>query len=103
MNEKPLKGQVALVTGAGRRIGRVIALRLAGAGADVVVNYLRSRAEALTTRGEIESLGVTAMPIRADVSKPEEVRAMIRAAQKKFGRLDIFVNNAAISRIASAP
>jgi len=61
-----------------------------------VVNYHRSRAEALTTKGEIESLGVTAMPIRADVSKPEEVRAMFRAAHRKFGRLDILVNNAAI-------
>jgi len=95
-NDKPLKGQVALVTGAARRMGRVTALTLAGAGADVVVNYNRSRAEALRTVREIEALGVRAVAIRADISKPAEVRAMFRVAHKKFRRLDILVNNAAI-------
>ena len=95
-NDKPLTGQVALVTGAGKRIGKVIALTLARAGANVVVNYNRSRAEALRTVREIESLGVRAVAIRADISKPAEVRAMFRAAHRKFGRLDILVNNAAI-------
>jgi NAD(P)-dependent dehydrogenase (short-subunit alcohol dehydrogenase family) len=95
-NDKPLTGQVALVTGAGKRIGKVIALTLARAGANVVVNYNRSRAEALRTVREIQPLGVRAVAIRADISKPAEVRAMFRAAHKKFGRLDILVNNAAI-------
>jgi NAD(P)-dependent dehydrogenase (short-subunit alcohol dehydrogenase family) len=94
--DKPLSGRVALVTGAGKRIGRVIALTLGRAGADVVVNYNRSRAEALSAVREIESLGVRAVAIRADISKPAEVSAMFREAHKKFGRLDILVNNAAV-------
>jgi len=96
MDSRPLKNQVALVTGAGRRIGRVIARILARAGADVVVNYLHSRAEALRTVREIEALGVRAMAVRADVSRPAQVKTMFRAIEKKFRRLDILVNNAAI-------
>jgi len=96
MSDRPLKGQVALVTGAGRRIGRVIALALARAGAHVVVNYNRSRREALATAREIKALGVEALPIRADVARPREVRAMFRAVERRFQRLDILVNNAAI-------
>lgn len=96
MDDLPLAGQVALVTGAGRRIGRVIALTLACAGADVVVNYSRSEAEARRTVREIERLGVQAMAIRADVSQPAQVRAMFRLVEKKFRRLDILVNNAAV-------
>lgn len=95
-NDKPLSGQVALVTGAARRIGRVIAIMLAGAGADVVVNYNRSRGDALRTVREIEALGVRSVAIRADISRPAEARAMIQAAHKRFRRLDILVNNAAI-------
>ena len=95
MTEKrPLQGQVALVTGAGRRMGRVIALSLAHAGAGVVVNYNRSRAGALATAREIRALGVDSLVIRADVSKPAQVRAMFRAVEKRFARLDILVNNA---------
>lgn len=94
--ERPLKGQVALITGSGRRIGKVIALILARAGADVVVNYHRSRAEAQATIREIESLGVRAVAIRADISRPAQVRELFRSAHRKFGRLDILVNNAAI-------
>jgi NAD(P)-dependent dehydrogenase (short-subunit alcohol dehydrogenase family) len=94
--DRPLRHQVALVTGAARRIGRSIALELARAGAHVVVNYQFSRAEALTTAHEIGSLGVKSVAIRADVSKPKQVLSMFGAVQKKFGRLDILVNNAAI-------
>jgi NAD(P)-dependent dehydrogenase (short-subunit alcohol dehydrogenase family) len=96
MNTRPLQGQVALVTGAGRRLGRVIALTLGRAGANVVVNYHRSRAEALETAREIEALGVQAFVVRADVSRPAPVRAMFRAVEKRFGRLDILVNNAGV-------
>jgi NAD(P)-dependent dehydrogenase (short-subunit alcohol dehydrogenase family) len=96
MNSRPLQGQVALVTGAGRRIGRVIALTLARAGANVVVNYHQSRHEALATTREIKKLGVEALAIRADVSRPAEVRAMFRRVEEHFHRLDILVNNAAI-------
>ena len=96
MIDSPLDGQVALVTGAGRRIGRVIALELGRAGADVVVNYNQSRREAQQTAREIRELGVEALAIRADVSKPARVRAMFRAVVKRFRRLDLLVNNAGI-------
>jgi NAD(P)-dependent dehydrogenase (short-subunit alcohol dehydrogenase family) len=96
MKHCPLERQVALVTGAGRRMGRVIALTLARAGADVVVNFHQSKAGAEATVGEIAALGVRALAVRADVSRPKQVRAMFRAVEKNFGRLDILVNNAGI-------
>lgn len=96
MKAGPLSGQVALVTGAGRRIGRVIALTLARAGANVVVNYNQSRAGAAQTTKEIAAMGVESLAIRADVSRPAQVLAMFRKVQKCFGRLDILVNNAGI-------
>ena len=92
----PLQNQVALVTGAGRRIGRVIALTLGRAGADVVVHYNESKQGALDTVREIESLGSQAMAARADVSRPKQVAALFRAVEKQFGRLDLLVNNAGI-------
>jgi len=94
--DQPLKKQVALVTGAGRRIGRTIALELARAGADVVVNYNRSAAEARDTVREIRALGVDAVALKADVARPGEVRAMFRAVERRFGRLDVLVNNAGV-------
>jgi pteridine reductase len=96
MNLQPLEDQVALVTGAGRRIGRVIALTLARAGADVVVNYNRSRAAATATAREIEALGVRSAALRADVSKPRQVTAMFRLVEARFGQLDLLVNNAGV-------
>ncbi|HUI40402.1 MAG TPA: 3-oxoacyl-ACP reductase family protein [Terriglobia bacterium] len=95
-DDRPLRDHVALVTGAGRRIGRVIALSLARAGAHVVVNYSRSRTGARETMGEILALGVDALALRADVSKPAEVRAMFRAVERRFRRLDVLVNNAGV-------
>jgi NAD(P)-dependent dehydrogenase (short-subunit alcohol dehydrogenase family) len=94
MGEKPLKGQVALVTGAAKRIGRSIALRLAADGADVVVNYATSKAEAETVVREIEAGGRRAAAIRADVSRRDEVQKLFAKVESKFGRLDILVNNA---------
>jgi NAD(P)-dependent dehydrogenase (short-subunit alcohol dehydrogenase family) len=94
MGEQPLRGQVALVTGGGKRIGRAIALALARAGADVIVNYHESRAGAQATVREMTALGVRALAIRADVSRPRQVAAMFRAVEKRFGRLNILVNNA---------
>ena len=96
MSERSLQGQVALVTGSARRLGRVIALTLARAGANVVVNYHRSRAEALATAREIAALGVEVLAVRADVAKPAQVQAMFRAVERRFGRLDILVNNAGV-------
>jgi NAD(P)-dependent dehydrogenase (short-subunit alcohol dehydrogenase family) len=96
MNNRPLQNQVAVVTGAGRRIGRVIALTLARAGAHVVVHYNESKQAALATAREIESLERQAMVARADVSRPTQVAALFRAVEKRFGRLDLLVNNAGI-------
>lgn len=94
MSESPLNGQVALVTGAARRIGRSIALELARNGADVVINYARSEADARSTAAEISALGRRGVALRADVSRRDEVRQMVAAVEEQFGRLDVLVNNA---------
>jgi NAD(P)-dependent dehydrogenase (short-subunit alcohol dehydrogenase family) len=101
MDTKPLENQVALITGAGRRIGKVIALELARSGAQVAINYSRSRAEARDTVREIEALGVESALLKADVSQAEEVRSMFRAVERQFGRLDVLVNNAGVFFAAS--
>ena len=93
MAGNPLEGQVALVTGAAKRMGRSIALRLAADGADVIVNYWSSKAEAESVVHEIESSGRRAISIRADVSRRAEVGHLFAEAVAKFGRLDILVNN----------
>ncbi len=95
-NSRPLQDRVSLVTGAGRRIGRVIALTLARAGANVVVNYHVSKAEARATSLEIAKMGVDSVPIRADVSRPKQVRVMFDEIEERFERLDLLVNNAGI-------
>src|ERR1700691_5053827 len=94
VSQKQLEGQVALVTGAGKRIGRSIALRLAAEGAAVAVNYRTSKAEAESVVGEIGALGARAVAIQADVSLRAEVAKLFAAVEKEFGRLDILVNNA---------
>jgi 3-oxoacyl-[acyl-carrier protein] reductase/pteridine reductase len=94
MPSKPLDGQVALVTGSAKRIGRSIALRLAGEGAALVVNYRGSKAEADAVVREIQAAGVKAVAIQADVSKRDEVVKLFAEVERDFGRLDILVNNA---------
>jgi len=94
MAEKPLAGQVAVVTGAAKRIGRSIALRLAADGADVAVNYATSRKEAEEVAREIIAAGRRAIAIKADVSNRRDVKKLFAAVEKEFGRLDILVNNA---------
>ncbi len=94
MPSKPLDGQVALVTGSAKRIGRSIALRLAGEGAAIVVNYRGSKADADAVVREIQAAGVKAMAIQADVSKRDEVVKLFAEVEREFGRLDILVNNA---------
>ena len=96
MSDRPLQNKVALVTGAGKRIGRAIALTLARAGAHVIVNYHQSREGAQTVVGEIAALGVHALALRADVSRPKQVAAMFRTIEARFARLDLLVNNAGI-------
>jgi 3-oxoacyl-[acyl-carrier protein] reductase len=91
-----LTGQVALVTGAARNIGRAIALQLAAAGATVVVNAKTSRAEIDGVAAEILTGGGQALSVLADVTDRAAVDAMITATLKNFGQLDILVNNAAI-------
>ncbi len=96
IHDHPLSGQVALVTGAGRRIGREIALTLGRAGADVVVNYNHSRNEAQATVREIKECGVQAVALRADIARPAQIRRMFGAIEERFGQLDVLVNNAGI-------
>lgn len=96
MKEKPFLGKVALVTGAGIRIGRSIALRLAAEGADVALNYSKSKAQAEEVAAEIKAMGRRGLPIQADVSRRTDVEKLFAAVDKEFGRLDIFVNNAGI-------
>ncbi len=93
-----LAGKVAIVTGAGRNIGRSIALALADGGASVVVNARSNRAEAEAVAREIESIGGKATVHVGDVADTEAVQAMAEAAVKQFGRIDIVVNNAALRR-----
>jgi 3-oxoacyl-[acyl-carrier protein] reductase len=90
-----LEGRVALVTGAVRRIGRAIALALAGDGAAVVINTRSSRTEADAVAAEIEATGGRALVHLADVTDEAAVQTMVDAAVERFGRLDLLVNNAA--------
>ena len=95
---KELTGKVAVVTGAGRNIGRAIALTLAEGGASVVVNARSNRAEAESVAGEIESSGGKAVVHLCDVADTSAVQAMAEVAVKQFGRIDCLVNNAALRR-----
>lgn len=94
VSESRLEGKVALVTGAAKRIGRSVALRLASEGADVIVNYRVSKAEADGVVAQIVAMGRRAVASRADVAKRVDVLAMFAAVEGEFGRLDILVNNA---------
>src|SRR5260370_5730390 len=93
-----LIGKVAIVTGAGRNIGRAIALALAEGGASIVVNARSNRAEADAVAREIEAAGGKALVNIGDVADAAAMQAMADAALKHFGRIDILVNNAALRR-----
>jgi 3-oxoacyl-[acyl-carrier protein] reductase len=93
-----LTGQVAVVTGASRGIGRAIALDLAREGAKVVVNYASSSAAADTLVQDIEALGSEAIALQANVAQADQVDMLIKAAMDKWGRIDILVNNAGITK-----
>jgi len=93
-----LAGQIALVTGANSGIGKAVAIGLARAGADVVVNYVANPADAEDVACQIESLGRRAVAIKADVSKEDEVIAMFAQAVNHFGTLHIVVSNAGLQR-----
>lgn len=93
-----LNGRIAIVTGASRGIGRVIALALAKRGAAVVVNFASNAGAAELVSREIKEIGGRALTFQADVSAPVEADALIKAANAEFGRVDILVNNAGITR-----
>ncbi len=93
-----LENKIALVTGAGRGIGRAIALTLAGYGADVAVNYCGSEAKAQETAEEIRALGRRAILVQADVSVQADCERMFQKVTDQLGVPDILVNNAGITR-----
>ena len=98
LSSASLDGQTALVTGGGRGIGKAIALALAEAGAEVVVNYANSAGAADEVVASINAAGGKAYALKANVSIEEEVDGLIKAVLERSGRLDVLVNNAGITR-----
>lgn len=93
-----LKGQVALITGASRGIGKAIATKLAENGAKIVVNYAGNAQKAQETVDAIISAGGEAIKVKADVSNENDVKSMVKETLDTFGRIDILVNNAGITK-----
>lgn len=93
-----LKGKTAVITGSGRGIGKAIAMKLASLGANIVVNDIPSSDYADETCEEIKALGVDSIVVKGDVRNSEDVKTLIDTALEKFGKIDIFVNNAGITR-----
>ena len=88
------KGKVALITGASRGIGRSIALRLASEGADVILNYRRSKTECESVLEEIADMGGSAIAIRADVGNENKTQAMFEIIKDRYQTIDILIANA---------
>lgn len=93
-----LEGQVALITGGSRSIGRSISLAFAREGAAVAVNYVQHAEEALSTVREIEALGCRALAVKADTSQRTQVHAMVGEVAARLGPIDILVNNAGVQK-----
>ncbi len=93
-----LRGATALITGGAHRLGRAMALGLAAAGADVAFTYFASRAAAGVTRKAIEAHGVRALALRADAADDRQIRDVLAAVQRRFGRLDLWIANAGVFR-----
>lgn len=93
--EMKLNGKVALVTGAAKRLGRAVALRLANEGADVAVHYGKSEEEASAVAGEIEAIGRRAIAMQAELTSVEGIRGLVQRVAHEFGRIDVLVNSAA--------
>jgi 3-oxoacyl-[acyl-carrier protein] reductase len=98
-----LAGKVALVTGAALGIGRAVAVAFGREGAQVVVNYSKSRKEAEETASLVKQAGGEVLVIRADVAQDRQVRAMVAETLERFGRIDVLVNNAGITAFVDFP
>lgn len=95
---KELEGKIAIVTGASRGIGRAIALNLAAAGAHIVAVYQQNKEKADELAQEIEPLGRACLTVKADVSVEDEVNALIDQTMTQFGKIDMLVNNAGMTK-----
>ena len=93
-----LKGKTAVITGSGRGIGKAIAMKLAALGANIVINDIPASDYADAACEEIKALGVDCIVVKGDVRKSEDVAALVKAAMDEFGSIDIFVNNAGVTR-----
>jgi enoyl-[acyl-carrier protein] reductase III len=93
--KKGLKGKVALITGGSRGIGQAITLKLADEGADVIINFFRKKSTAEITAQKARDKGVTAHIIKGNIGEPEQIDNMFDEIESRFGKLDIFINNAA--------
>ena len=98
-----LEGRGAIVTGAGTGVGRSTALALAERGCNVIVNYSRSKDAAEEVAAEAEQSGAKAIALRADVSQDDDCKALVEAATREFGRLDVLVNNAGTTSFIPHP
>lgn len=101
MNDRPLIGRTALVTGGAKGIGRACCVRLAQAGADIAINYLTSERQARETAELVGQVGVRSHTVRADVRSPEEVSAMVREVADTLGPVDLLINNAGVFHFVS--
>ncbi|HJP90725.1 MAG TPA: 3-oxoacyl-[acyl-carrier-protein] reductase [Pyrinomonadaceae bacterium] len=97
-DQKPFAGRVAIVTGGTRGIGRAITLELARRGADVTFNYAKSAEAAESLKAELETLGVHALAVQCDVANTEAAGEMVKQVKDAFGRIDVLVNNAGVTR-----
>ncbi|HEY8135845.1 MAG TPA: 3-oxoacyl-[acyl-carrier-protein] reductase [Candidatus Limnocylindrales bacterium] len=93
-----LTGKAAIVTGGSRGIGKAIALRLAAQGADICFSYRGNADAAAGTQKEIDALGRRCVAVQADVTEPDAAEALVKAALDAFGKVDILINNAGITR-----
>ena len=93
-----LTGKTAVVTGGSRGIGRAICLKLAGQGANIVLNFAGNEAAAEETRSQCEALGVRALAVKGDVADAEACNALMEKAVSEFGGVDILVCNAGVTR-----
>jgi len=94
----PMSRPVAIVTGSSRGIGRAIVVELARRGMAIVVNYRSAAAEAQAVAAELEATGTDCLCLQADVAKPDEARGLIGEVMERWGRVDVLVNNAGITR-----